>query len=168
MKQLLVAALLSLAAGTASASIVENVHFDFESGASFNGSITFNDGYLGMIDADGLLSGGSYNYNLTFSDTWWTTTNQANPQNYYGQGWNDWLVGQNGNYIGLTWDVNAAANGVLSFVNTANSYTFGEISTNDKIIGWSKTNTDVPESSVLMLFGLGLLSLAGMRKLKKA
>ncbi len=161
MKHLFIA-LLFILSGQASASIVENIHLDFQSGATFDGTITFNDGYQGMIDTNGLLLGGSYNYNTQFDATWWSLTNQTNPQNYYGQGLLDWLVG-GGHYIGLTWNATASAlQGSLSLVDTNYSYTFGAINYSDEIVGWHTSS--VPESSSLFLLGLGLVGLLARRK----
>lgn len=172
MKKLALAALFSLAATQASASIVETVHLEFQSGGVYDGTITFNDGYQGMVDTDGYLTGGSNNYNEYFSWTWWQGTNQTNPQNYFGQGYMDWLMNGSSNfsytqYIGLTWDVNASVlQGGLSLVDTHNSYSFGNAAYNDAIVSWSIGGTSVPESSGLLLLTLGLAGLAAQRKLR--
>jgi hypothetical protein len=44
--------------GVASASIIETIHLDFESGAVWDGTITFKDNFQGMINSDGYLNGG--------------------------------------------------------------------------------------------------------------
>jgi hypothetical protein len=79
--------------GQASAVIVESIHLDFASGAVFDGTVTFNDGYQGMIDTEGYLVGGSNGFNEYFHWTWWQGVGQVNPQDSNSDGLlNDWLM----------------------------------------------------------------------------
>src|SRR4051812_46464909 len=53
-------AAVALGSGTASANIIEHIHVDLQSGATFDGDITFADHYTAMLGVDGYLAGGTY------------------------------------------------------------------------------------------------------------
>lgn len=75
------------------ATIRETVHLDFESVGVFDGTLTFNDGYQGLTDAAGLLTGGSKSYNNTISWSWWEGKGYTNPSDSSGDGYyNDFLM----------------------------------------------------------------------------
>ena len=51
--------------------ITEEINFTFESGATFIGSIEIEDDYSSITSVDGLLLGGTNNYNSVFDVMWW-------------------------------------------------------------------------------------------------
>ncbi|MFZ5842795.1 MAG: hypothetical protein ACOY3E_07820 [Pseudomonadota bacterium] len=159
MKKWLAAAALMLC-GQASASIVETVYLEFESGATWEGTITFNDGYLGMTDAEGWLTGGSNNFNEFFSWTWWQGTGQTNPQDWNGDGFfTDWLMNGTSSsdytiYIGLAWSV---VDTQLTFALLSDPYYSGNNVYNDLITNVSTTGVTEPSALLLAGLGLGLL-----------
>lgn len=149
-------AALSLMSVSASANVVTTLKLDFVSGASYNGTVTFADNYLGMLSTDGTLSGGSYG-SVHYSQTWWNSTSQTNPQSYDSNPatYEDWLVGDNSDYIGLSWLYGQLGDApVLTFINV-DSYHSSVLSTDDRIVAGGFGNS-VPEPSSIALFGLAL------------
>jgi hypothetical protein len=159
-------ALLGL--GAASANVIDNVTLNFQSGATWTGSVTFNDSYLGMLDSEGDLTGGSYNYNAHFDSTWWQGQygNAGIGQNYYWSGlWTDWLVsGTSPYYIGLTWNpVASTFQGGVVFSDTGDPYTSGVIRYSDLLVGYSSNS--VPDGgATALLMGLTLLGFGAVRR----
>ncbi|MBT8094451.1 MAG: hypothetical protein KJP08_06555, partial [Gammaproteobacteria bacterium] len=94
----------------ANADVVQNLHLQFASGAVFNGTVTFADGFDGMLDVDGTLSGGGYR-DTDFTWTYLEAGGYTNPHNWDGDAgsdtWEDLLMngraGRWSSYIGLSW-----------------------------------------------------------------
>lgn len=170
--RIIIAALMLITPFAASAvPIVENVQLDFASGAQWNGTITFNEGYQGMIDTDGYLTGGLYGYNEYFGWTWWLGTGQTNPYDNNGDGYlNDWLMngtdgGSYSMYIGLSWQGNTLSGGGLQFIDLDNPYYNGNSAYSDVITNHQIHN--VPEPGTLALLCIGLAGMALTRRRKK-
>ncbi len=162
---------------TASASFIENVHLAFESGATWDGAITFNDDYYGIIDVDGYLNGGTYNYaNLHFTSSWCAEAillnpNRTNPYDSNGDGYyDDFLlledeeVGSHTTYVvGLSWDdFVSSENNHVSFVLLDDTKYSGVHLTGTEL--WDPLVAPVPEPSTMFLLGVGLAGLVGFRK----
>jgi len=165
-------------AGSSSAYITENVQLDFASGATWVGSITFNDGYEGMIDTEGYLNGGTNGYpNVFFSWTWWQGNSYDNPQDYLNNGYyNDWLMDGSFDagysyYIGLSWDpVLSASLGAVQFALFQDPYANGWEGARDLIVGWNENEPDtnpVPEPSTAVILGFGLVATAFLGRGRK-
>ncbi len=157
-------------AGVASATIVENVSLEFASGAVWNGSITFNDGYEGMIATDGYLNGGSNNHlNEHFT---WTHFGYYGPNPSDGNSdglYEDWLKSDSSSTeIGLSWDAAiSVANNAITFSFLTNPYISG-INPNDLLVSCNSNSNPVPEPATLLLMGSGIAGLIAARRKKKA
>lgn len=161
------AAMLLLAGGQATADIIEFVELEFASGATWQGTITFNDGYEGMIATNGWLIGGSHGFNEFLSWTWWDGTDQTNPQDYNSDGWyEDWLmngtegVGDFTVYLGLSWSASASIDaGGIQFILLSDPEYSGNLAYNDLLIAWSAEPVPVslPGTLALMSFGSYLM-----------
>ncbi len=160
--------------GGVSADIIETVHLDFQSGATWDGTITFNDNYAGMIDTDGYLSGGTYSYNdIYFSWTWWEGSNQPHPYYDFDGNMHDLLMSGPEpswtSFLGITWDADASMlSGGVSIVTDINdNYWKSYSSTGDQIVGYQVGPNPVPEPATMLLFGSGIAGLIGTRMRKK-
>lgn len=164
--RLLLFPLLLILSSQSYATIIETVHLEFESGAEWNGTITFNDGYEGMIATEGYLTGGVHSFNEYFSWTWWHSTSQPNPQDFNSDGYyTDWLMNlaypDYTMYIGLSWDVLASvAAGSVQFVLLQDNYYSGNQAYDDLLTDYS---VDVPAPAGVGLIALGLLALMRRR-----
>ena len=158
-------AMLFLLGGQAQADLIEYVELEFASGAIWQGTITFNDGYEGMLDANGWLTGGSHGFNEFVSWTWWDGTGQSNPADWNVDGWyEDWLM--NGNegvgdytvYLGLSWSASVSVDaGGIQFILLNDPEYSGNLAYNDLLIGWSATAVPLPSSLALLALGGYLL-----------
>lgn len=174
LKSVGLALVLLAGAASASATIIENVTLNFQSGATWNGTITFADNYQGMLDTDGMLTGGIHNYNHHTTWTWWQGTNQTNPYDSNFDGLlNDWLMdgttgGSYSLYIGLSWDPTLSViSGGIDFAPLSDPYYNGWAGTNDLITSF--TNNSVPDTaSTASLLGLALAGVVLLRRRRSA
>jgi hypothetical protein len=60
MKTLFFSIRMAGVAATATADVIENVHLDFQSGAQFNGTVSFLNDFSNVDGVNGLLTGGIY------------------------------------------------------------------------------------------------------------
>jgi hypothetical protein len=154
-------------AGVASANIVEYVNLQFESGAEWNGTITFNDGYQGMIGTDGHVTGGTYD-GTYFTWTWLHGKSYANPYDFNSDGlYDDWLVEELAGFgaiIGLSWDAaTSVTNNAITFTLLDDAYYSGL--EGDRLVSYNTNPVPVP--AALVLLGSGLAGLAGARLRRK-
>lgn len=177
MKKLLAACTLvisGLFGSVAHADIVTTLHLDFASGAQYNGTVTFADGYAGMLDTNGTLTGGPYG-SIHFGWTWWAGTAQTNPQDYDGDAstYEDILMTTDGpgwdNYIGLSWFHGAPGDAPVLNLSPLDfpsvNYWNSVASTGDLIVSGGFDN-QVPEPASLALVGLALVAVVGARRRK--
>ena len=117
---LAIAVSLSISSQVNASTITDMLRIDLVSGGIFNGTVTFNDNYLGIIAASGTLTGGSNNYNETFSSTFIVNNPPTpNPSSYIAGDYTDWLVADSGEgYLGLSWSTASSdVNGLLFDLN---------------------------------------------------
>jgi hypothetical protein len=172
----LCALVLGLAASGSqtSASIIEQATLNFESGATWVGTISFYDGYEGMFDTDGYLNGGSHNFNnVHYSWTWWEGSGQPNPNAYSNPPlYNDWLMDGGSysqgytTYIGLSWNAALSTlNGGIIFAPLTDPFVNGNQLYNDLIIGYSIGNRSTPEvGTTACLLGLAMAGILAVRR----
>jgi hypothetical protein len=154
-------------AQAANASIVKDVTLNFQSGAAFNGQVTFADNYSSYNAVNGVLSGGSYG---TSNVTWiWSATNFSNAG---ANTFSNWLMNNSSsswNYF-ITFGYHYNASGITSIFSGGTGYGHvTNVNYSDPLVSGSVSGpTNVPEPTPLVLFGLGVLALGAARKLKKA
>ena len=144
----------------ASAQNVQHVHETFQSGAEFNGDVTFTSTFDNVTAVEGQLTGGSY-INDHISWIW-------NPDfNFSGapatMGGNFLMDGTDanhfGNFVTFTWNFSAAPTLTFSNAGYGNAIGYTDMSTGGTI-------SAVPEPSIVYLLGLGLAALAFVKRRK--
>ncbi|WP_036167324.1 PEP-CTERM sorting domain-containing protein [Massilia sp. 9096] len=158
----------ALACTSASASVIAHLHETMQSGATFDGDLTFADGYAELLGVNGMLSGDAYgNDHLGWV---WKATVQVpggNTTNIAGVR-NDWLLDGSFDtgyryYLGVSWDYPADSL-VINLSPQLQTYYAG-VSDIDRVI--SAQVGAVPEPASVALLGLGLGAAAVVRRRKR-
>ena len=167
MKRFLVLAVLLVAVALpGTAGVVLYVQETFESGATFNGLVTFTDNYSNVTAVDGWLVGGSYgNDHLTWiwdpSANWASSFGPSYGGNFLMDGTND----TDYNYwVTFTWDFSGAPNLVFASPGGVLSDRGGNnVNYNDAMVSGSISAVPEPASFVLLLGGLACIGILRRR-----
>ncbi len=179
LRQMALACVLACGAVAAQADVVHNLHLSFQSGAEFNGTVTFNNDYSSLMGTNGSVSTGFYP-GFTVGWTWYQGAGPINSQNedslqntledYLMQGPD--INNSDFNQIGISWFVPVGNGGPQLAITAATNRTNRSINTFDAItsyqFGTGTVQNDVPEPGSLALLGLALAGMAVVAKKRSA
>jgi len=169
-------ATLALASGAASASVITHVHVALQSGATFDGDLTFADHYTALTGVDGYLVGTAYgNTHLVspFNAPYLGTSDDATHATGIDGVLTDFLlngdpvIGDYTHYLGISWL--APADALVFVFDSAIATAYAGVDASDRIVGVTVGGvtlpvTDLPEPAGLALLGLGLVGVAARRR----
>ena len=168
-------ATLAVAAASTVAHADQNVNLmeTFESGATFNGVLTFSDSFDQLKGVTGVLDGGSYG-TQSINWAWWLGTGQNSVARDYdgiANTYEDWLMnGVAPNYsiyIGVSWFAPVNNNTFTLSLSPFTSVYHAGVNGTDAAVSYSSSfvsSVPEPESYALMLAGLGLMGAVARRR----
>ncbi|HEX9023926.1 MAG TPA: PEP-CTERM sorting domain-containing protein [Geobacteraceae bacterium] len=162
---------LGLQCNNAAALYVTNLNETFQSGATFSGTLTFNNSLTDLLSVSGTLSGAGYGVD-PISWVWWSpggvggTSLPINGSNIYANFLMDGTPpGQFQHFIEIDW-VGGGSSLILD--SSLGSFVQGSpgnaVNYSDPMVSYHTSSSTVPEPGTFLFFGVGLAGLAFARK----
>jgi len=151
----------------ASASVVEQLHETFASGATFTGQVTFTDAFDNILAVNGTLTGSSFGPSPDRITWVWWTASETNGSGVYSNFLMDGTGTSSSNYLTYQQfiEINWSA-APLKLVNTGPiTYLPNSINYSDQMTSYAFSSVPLP--GALLLFGPGLAGLALVRRRSK-